>query len=107
MLTPKDCLVAARKLIEDKERWCKHAEARLKNGSPCMANNPDATQWCAMGAVLKVAYIQPRGWFEKEEFWGEVVDRLRHASEGAHPLTVNDLYADAHTCVLLMFDKAI
>lgn len=38
-------------LIADPAQWCRHADARNADGTECSAKSPDATQFCASGAI--------------------------------------------------------
>lgn len=49
-----DILRSAKKLIENPENWCKGVYAKNSCGKTVSYLSPDATSWCAMGAILKM-----------------------------------------------------
>lgn len=55
MKTDAQILREARALIEDPVHWCQTAEARTKSGYPVNPLCREATQWCASGAIFRVA----------------------------------------------------
>lgn len=38
-------------LLSDPSKWCQHDEARKSNGDVALARDPEACQWCAVGAM--------------------------------------------------------
>ena len=48
-------LKTARELISDRERWTCRSHARDKHGDPRRVTDPDACQFCGMGALYRVA----------------------------------------------------
>lgn len=49
----KETLTKARDLIADPKRWTHHALARDSVFRKTVPNSPDATCWCALGAIWK------------------------------------------------------
>src|SRR5690349_9172155 len=55
MATVKEVLIQARELIADPERWTQGTVARIKYGEDRMPTDEDACQFCAIGALARVA----------------------------------------------------
>lgn len=99
-MTPHEALVAARALISEPEDWCEWVLALTERGEFVGVKHPDATRFCALGALMKV--------------WpGPIpVEALALADKAA-----NDLYGGlgivmvnnkkGHSAVLAAFDLAI
>ncbi|MCC7368778.1 MAG: hypothetical protein IT306_10170 [Chloroflexi bacterium] len=51
----RDILLRARALIADRRRWTRDVTARDRHYRPVSATEPAAIQWCALGALLRVA----------------------------------------------------
>lgn len=51
MTTPREILVAARKRIEDRDRWTQGTLARDSFGRVTDRDDPSACKWCLVGAV--------------------------------------------------------
>jgi hypothetical protein len=45
-------MMKAYELLDSPEKLCKGTVARNPSGQPVNANDPDACQWCAIGAIL-------------------------------------------------------
>ena len=46
-----DCILRAEKLILKEENWTQGAKARKADGTECSVEDPEAVQFCAMGAI--------------------------------------------------------
>lgn len=53
--TPVEILRAAKRLIENPERWTQNAPARHATGEPCGSYSVYAVCWCAIGAIYKAS----------------------------------------------------
>lgn len=104
-MSPKEILIAARKLIADENNWTQGAFARDDSGEEVPEWEPGAVCFCSVGAVSH-AYRnnyqnQPLGSFYRDAF-----DAL------AKELKIYSTLADfndnsTHQEVLALFDKAI
>jgi hypothetical protein len=54
-LTKVDILRQARELLSDEERWTRGSYARDAEGKVCGWNEPEATCFCAEGAIFRVS----------------------------------------------------
>ena len=50
----KQGLIAMRQLLDKEENWCRGQFALDKNAHPTDPWDPEACQWCVMGAAIKV-----------------------------------------------------
>lgn len=98
-MTTREALIAARELIEDPERWTQEESARDADGKGVPIGSPEACQWCAMGALSKIAPD------------GLMLSRTRVAllrGTGTYSVSMfNDAPGRTHAEVLAAFDKAI
>lgn len=73
-------------LLRDPERWNKGAAARDQNGKPCSYDNPSASSWCVLGALMML--YGPRGWASRlvktEILVGCWVPKWQDAPERTH-----------------------
>jgi hypothetical protein len=102
--TPKDVLVAARKLIEDPAHWTQGSYARDAAGNKVSENSPKATCWCTMGALYKVSGCH--GVFTGAG--GRAIEVLARAAWDEYHrgvVVLNDQFG--HKAVMQVFDKAI
>ena len=94
-------LVQARAKIADPKHWCQRMYARDKRNRRVEATSPEATQWCAIGAVQAVA--------PSDLFYAAA--NLLQESVGSTPVaTVNDYRKNpekAHATILDAFATAI
>lgn len=56
--TPVEILTGAREILSDPARWTVEASARDANGAACDVYSPEATCFCAVGALIKAGYVQ-------------------------------------------------
>ena len=54
-----ELLSAARELIADEARWTRDWSAKRGDGMPVEPESPEATCWCALGAVRRAVHDQP------------------------------------------------
>lgn len=94
-----EVLIAARKLIEKPENWCKGAYARTARDYEVGPKEATATKWCVFGAVWKVA-DDPNGIAASNARWA-----LNEQADGA--VLLNDTTSTTHADVLAAFDRAI
>ena len=52
----RQIIAAALTLIEDEEHWTRGAIARTADRYACAWNDPGAVRFCAVGALVRVAY---------------------------------------------------
>lgn len=98
-MTVKEVLIAARKRIEKEENWAKNGAAFTKHGDRTQSDDPDATSWCALGAV----------WVQDGADSGLMHDAIRAldiACDG-YADDFNDKRGTTHKDILDLFDKAI
>ena len=97
-------LKEARELISDPERWTQGEDARDEDGLPVHPDDSDATCWCTLGALHRVATGN-----DKTTVFMEIqkaVDLLPGIrSQGYYAAKFND--AHSHDEVLALFDHAI
>lgn len=95
-------LMAARKLIENPEHWCKSTSARTEDGWPLPSpNHPQAFSFCAVGALRRVIRVETL--LPNLPEWQRLDFVARITSVG--PVYLND--HGTHQDVLNMFDRAI
>ncbi|MCC6224705.1 MAG: hypothetical protein IT201_14575 [Thermoleophilia bacterium] len=93
-----DVLRRARRRIADPERWTAHAHARDALGNVVMPNSPEATCWCAVGAVKAECQDDNR-------LLSDTYEALAAVASPRTPIDVNDQLG--YAAVLDMFDAAI
>ena len=103
-----EVLKAARKRIEDPERWTQGVHARVKQrGAEVEPHSATATCWCAVGALCAEG-VDPYG--ADDRSFG-FLERAAEEMDGEHgwPPNLNDrgTRATAHKRVLAMYDRAI
>ena len=130
-MTTLEVLIAARALLADPDRWCQGEDAEDAWGcrvqpydDRCEGVNPDATAFCALGAVDAVRgdYIgisPPENWHGKSPL---NIDPAKAALRKAMlalwgtagttwtPRTVNslnDYHATTHADIMAMYERAI
>ena len=55
-MTEKEVLEKARELLTPEGAWVQGAHARDVGGERCFSRDPEACQWCLVGAVSRVAH---------------------------------------------------
>ncbi len=96
-------LMAARKLLSERKRWTKDADAKNAKKEEVDACSAEAVCWCARGAVLKCA---GRAWMKKNS----ALSKLREIIEDNRSCAVtnyNDEAGRTHKSILSWFDRAI
>jgi len=98
-MTVKEDLITARAKVET--GWCQGTNARDAQGQPILAEYPDATKFCAMGALVSVC----------GHYFPAHLSVLCSVLQGRdHQWTVsayNDHPSRTQEEVLALFDKAI
>ncbi len=96
-----EILIAAKALIDTPEKWTKGVLARRSPTSPfsCAARDPEATCWCAQGALVRVT--QP---FSSKLIQAE---SLLEKAMGTDVPVFNDGHHTTHADVMDAFDRAI
>lgn len=109
-----DILRRARKRIEDPERWTQRYVARTKQrGKGVSADSPEATCWCATGAVMVEADAGALGSMRITALLDRAAEEMgfkENANADEFPAArLNDRgsRAHAHPRVLVMYDRAI
>jgi hypothetical protein len=69
-------MTKAHELLADSNKWATEAYARDSRGVRCAWDNPDACQWCAVGALARV-YGSGDEYAKAKQRWVPVVKR-RH-----------------------------
>lgn len=103
-MTPAEVLRAARALIADPARWCQYVLAQNAHNQSVAPLDPDATRWCAVGALCRVLD------YAGLHLWSEIEAWLREANDARLAIAVvNDSGSPerAHANVLATFDRAI
>ena len=115
-LTAKEILVKARNKIAEPENWCKISAAKKKHNQrgntftfdgfiPCAVEDPEASQWCATGAVNSVI---PHGLFRENMAPRRKALCALDASCPAYTIIdYNDNRHTSHNEILDVFEKAI
>lgn len=101
-MTVKECLTAARGLIDEPRKWAKDAMAINSSGLNCGCMDPDATAFNVSGAIQRAAKedfdVYLRSCFALEEQIGGAWEDADDWVENAKP---------DHAEVLAVFDKAL
>lgn len=101
-MKPLTILKKARALLDNPAKWCQGAFARAKNGNHIGPETKGAVQWCAVGAVRKVA-----GGPSADSIH-EALHELNASIRGGDSIMVyNDGENRKHAQVLKVFDRAI
>lgn len=107
-MTPVEILKAARELIAKPERWTRGCMARDELGNHVGVDDPEATCWCALGAISKASCCK-----DDDEWWiaaipaEEVVRRKIVALGFTMPAISSFNDSHDHAEVLALFDAAI
>ncbi len=94
-------LAAARALLADPARWCRHARAVNEAGAERRPESSEACRWCARGALDRITFpaVAEAAY---TRLCAAAGDRL--AGEW-WPEDVNE--HEGHTAVLAMYDRAL
>lgn len=87
-----EALQAMADLLADPSHWTKGVLARDSRGYACSPLDPDACQWCLLGAARKVAGMD-------QPLYGQIVAFL-HNRLSQMPTTYNDSSTTQHPDVL-------
>lgn len=100
-------LTEARELITDRARWAIQASAVTADGKSCLPNDPDATRWCAIGAVQKIVSREFDGdeWLNATQATQNLMDSCAAHAYGRDAQFVNDWVG--HDAILGVIDAAI
>lgn len=90
-------LRAAKALIEDPDRWCQGAFAKMSNGMEVMPINSAAHSYCALGSAIKVS--------NQEFTLAAALNRTAKKMGHDYASVLND--STDHPTVMKMFDLAI
>jgi hypothetical protein len=91
-----------RALISDPDRWTTCAYARTAIGTKCAPLDPQAVQWCALGAVVRIADDARL----ERMIAGALCTAAADLGIGyGSPASIND--QRGHDAVLKMYDRAI
>ena len=99
-MTPREILIAARKLIEPPDRWTRGSLARNAEGYWVGIHSPNAVCWCMEGAVL----LSSNSTNTDDVL---VALKLLEKASGVFPSAYNDAPDRTHAEVLAAFDCAI
>ena len=113
-MTPKEVLIAAKAVIADEKRWIKRQLAVDSRGVAAHVGGEAAVCFCAVGAIERVAYMNPKARpndvtqedlasFRATLALQSVVKGLGH--NAIH--LFNDNVLTKHSDVMAAFDKAI
>ncbi len=104
-----DVLLAARALIAEPEHWCKGVEARDERGVEVAPTDPDAYEWCVIGALDAANGVVPNvtwdGWDRYCDAFSVLADLAQTRFQSLSDF--NDAPSTTHTDILALFDKAI
>lgn len=105
-MTVVDLLKRARALIATPKAWCQQkAAASLFRPGYIAPSSPDATSFCAMGALIKEGFgIDDRAWCAASDFLQNAIPA------GSRDSTIpryNDTPGRTHAEILALFDRAI
>lgn len=93
-------LIAARDLILDPKHWTTGKQARDAAGLGVSPTSYEACQWCALGALYKVAGKVPAQ-FDEEPTYIALIE-----ANGQRPITVtND--TEGHAAIIALYGRAI
>lgn len=98
-MKPLTILRKARALLDNPAKWCQGAYAKTKDGRLVGPEAKGAVQWCAVGALRKVAGVS-----------GNTSDALKvldTCTRGKDIVNFNDDHRRKHAQVLKVFDRAI
>lgn len=93
-------------MISKEENWCKRAPARSKRGGIVNVASAEACQFCAIGAIAKVAEAN-NGRFENNLVYSMALDHLSKQLDWKPITDYNDDPKTTHQDILSLFDKAI
>ena len=97
-----ELLRRAKRLIKNKNNWCQGYYARDSDGQIVEANTPEARQWCATGALMKIGNDMQMTCVYGMDFCAQT--ELVEGTTKSIAL-FNDKFE--HEDVMLMFDQAI
>lgn len=109
-LTSKQILEESWARIENPAHWCTGEAARNKEGIVCAPNDPEATQWCAVGSL----WVGTDDVFEWDDERREALRSLDSAAESMYNMkeaesawatSIND--NEGHQAVKQMYEIAI
>lgn len=103
MITIKNILIKARKLIENPKNWTKYTMARDANGCRVPCESKSACKFCMSGAIQRVVHDNNI----PLQLWHQASDRLKSHVLYNNIQTFNDKYFTKHSNVLSAFDDAI
>ncbi len=101
---PVAILKAARAIIEDPKHWTSRTFSRLKDGTPCLIDDPNAYSFCAEGALERANPARTETWAAAADFLDAAANKLSDL-DGGGIVYIND--RRGHAAVLGCFDRAI
>lgn len=101
-----EILRAARKRIEDPERWTTEQYARTESGASADPNEESACKWCAKGAICAELGVSDPLPLESPLLWFlRKAASVKYGSTCGDVVTIND--TRGHAAVLALYDRAI
>ena len=92
----------ARALISDEKHWCRRHLAEGGNGVSVSPTSASAIKWCALGALIAMAYQLTNDFDAAHQLSNEVLGAHCRSATLMH---VNDIRG--HAAVLTLFDEVI
>lgn len=110
-MTTLEVLKQARALIASPEHWTQGALAHTCDGGVCGPTDPDATNWCAIGAVWSATHGNKPQIVDSIAALADVVPNRGPITQielqEARVQRYNDNPATDHQTILDLFDRAI
>jgi hypothetical protein len=103
----RQIIAAALNLIEDEEHWTRGAIARTADRYACAWNDPGAVRFCAVGALVRVAYDLVGNEGQARELAIRAARQIAAASNRQRAVLpyVND--CEGHAATVAMFKRAL
>lgn len=98
-----------RKLLDQPDRWTTGSYARNAKGRPMMPEDPEATCWCLMGALGKVAGFQPTRErdYAYQTIKATIIERVPGLATSDNPLACFNDGGTYYHSMISMLDHAI
>src|SRR5438128_11187824 len=93
-------------LFADEKKWTRGEIARTRDGWPCTWDDPEAFQYCALGALIKAAHTLTEDCVQARHLAMQASREVLAANNriGCLLTHINDF--EGHTVILEMFQKA-
>jgi hypothetical protein len=105
IITEKDVIRAALRLVENRMTWTRGTLARDRKSREVKPTDPRAVRWCAAGAIRKAAPEIARNSGEARNLTEDAEARLCHLAQGRLLQTIND--EKGRKAVVALFKKAL